>query len=501
MPKKACCCTPAPPEENSCCRPIYQGCVGKKYTFEVIFKAKYPCFKNNPNGTFSEAQYRCLNNGSLHSIPGNAETFILTIEYEIAKPADIFTSGNDDGEIRFCGLNYGCYQDRKYPDYPDSWQVKTYTVPGDGTFGNMDTIYPCIGCDCYTDPEYSICNFGENDLNAACTCYSGFTYWLYDCLSPYDANQVIRTVPLPRPRDPGEDICGKDPFSGIPNPTVLVREGSASTKLWNQCYSYWRLRKASKEFEPNTEYPPGTGCYSGCTFKFGDDDISNIPQSYSFQFIPDPNILEQNNPNYEPRLQPDLLNFTVKCNKGPLGFYNEYNRYTGYNIDLELGIGYKASFNCGNNIIEILDIPFQRIFSPDDFINALYNDGIYVKQNYRRSSLTNDPMNSCVPKTSYNYPYTVSSCINGVLPRTSNNIIGRCPDPQTGISEILYKDEWNNCLYGPPIPVTGSEEFGLFTFGGDVKMQKSCDSGFIEVDWSNHCEYFNLTDDIIVDSD
>jgi hypothetical protein len=500
MPKKACCCRQPAPEENSCCRPIYQGCVGKKYTFEVLFKAKYPCFKNNPNGTFSEAQYKCSNNGSLHSIPGNAETFILTIEYEIARPAEIYPASGTDGEIPFCGLNYGCYQDRKYPDYPDSWQGRTFIVPGDGTFGNMDTTYPCLGCDCYTDPIYSVCNFGENDLNSACTCYSGFTYWLYNCLSPFGSNPVVGVAPLPRPRDPGEDICGKDPFSGIPYITVLAREGSASTKLWNQCYSYWKLQKAPTDFEQIYQDPPGSGCYAGCTFTLADGNISNIPQSYSFQFIPDPGIPEQNTANYEPRLQPDLLNFTVTCNKGPLS-YNYYGKYTGYNIQLELGIGYKASFNCGNNTTEILDIPFQQVFNPDDFINALYSDGIFVIQNYRRSSLTNDPMNSCVPKTSYNYPYPGSSCINGVIPYSSSNIIGRCPNPRTGVSEILYKDEWTNCLYGPPIPITGSAEYGLIVFNDDFKMQKSCDSGFIEVDYSNHCEYFNLTDDIIVGSD
>jgi hypothetical protein len=506
MPKKACCCRQPAPEENSCCRPIYQACVGKKYTFEVLFKAKYPCFKNNPNGTFREAEYRCQNNGSLHSIPGNAETFILTIEYEIEKPANLYwypkfvtSEGfrtNEEPAVYPCGTNYGCFQDRQYQDYPDSWVARTYTVPGNGTFGNQGTVYSCVGCDCYIDPEYSICNFGENDLNSECTCFDGGTAWIYNCLDAL--NQVTGAVSLNRPADPGEAICGSDPFSGAPYPYRLARAGTAPTKLWNQCYSFWRLQKPDTEFQPFFEDPPSTGCYRGCTFKQGDVDISNIPQSYSFQFIPDPGIPEQNAANYEPRLQPDLLNFNVICNQGD--FLTQLPQ-KGYSIVFDLGIGYKASFNCGNNVTEILDIPFQRFYDPDDFINEIYNDGIYVRQYYRRSSLTNDPMNSCVPNTTYNYPYTTSSCINGVTPNASSNrVLSRCGDPQTGVVETLYKDEWSNCLFGPPIPVTGSENFGLFSFNNNVKMNKSCDSGFLEVNWSNHCEYFNLTDDIIVDS-
>jgi len=457
MPKKACCCRQPEPEENSCCRPIYQACVGKKYTFEVLFKAKYPCFKNNPPGTtptYSEAQYRCLNNGSLHNIPGNAETFILTIEYEIEKPANLYLSPNhydrEDARVpRNCGYsNYACWPNFD-PEILESWPRSALTgQPGiDPPW--LPAPSSCVGCNCVTNPIYSFCNFDDEKLKAACGCTEG-TYY----------NQ---------------------------NPT----------QFWNQCYSFWRLQPPDTNYEGQNQDPPNSGCYSGCTFTQGDPNLSNISNSYTFQFIPNPNIPEQNAPNYEPRLQPDLLNFEVKCNWGE---FDELDIFRGYNIILELGIGYKASFNCGTGITEILDIPFQELAFDDFFGFGYYYDGIYVKQKYRRTSLTNDPMNYCVPETSYNYPYTTNNCINSTFPFGGFQFVNRCPDPQTNVANVLYKDEWSNCRWGPPVPVAGSYDFGLFAVNPEAKMFKSCDSSFYEVSWSNHCEYFNLTDDIIVES-
>jgi len=457
MPKKACCCRQPEPEENSCCRPIYQACVGKKYTFEVLFKAKYPCFKNNPPGTtptYSEAQYRCLNNGSLHNIPGNAETFILTIEYEIEKPANLYLSPNhydrEDARVpRNCGYsNYACWPNFD-PEILESWPRSALTgQPGiDPPW--LPAPSSCVGCNCVTNPIYSFCNFDDEKLKAACGCTEG-TYYTQ-------------------------------------NPT----------QFWNQCYSFWRLQPPDTNYEGQNQDPPNSGCYSGCTFTQGDPNLSNISNSYTFQFIPNPNIPEQNAPNYEPRLQPDLLNFEVKCNWGE---FDELDIFRGYNIILELGIGYKASFNCGTGITEILDIPFQELAFDDFFGFGYYYDGIYVKQKYRRTSLTNDPMNYCVPETSYNYPYTTNNCINSTFPFGGFQFVNRCPDPQTNVANVLYKDEWSNCRWGPPVPVAGSYDFGLFAVNPEAKMFKSCDSSFYEVSWSNHCEYFNLTDDIIVES-
>jgi hypothetical protein len=484
MPKKACCCTQPAPEENSCCRPIYQGCVGKKYTFEVLFKAKYPCLQGSW-GNWTDQLYECISNNSIkHSIPGNTETFILTIEYKIKKPGNVYyspTLAASSYPARFnqCGRLWSCYGPNFNPNNPDTWRIPTYTVPPGG-FGN---VYSCPDCYCFNNPDYSICNFGNDKLKEACTCTDGSVNWVYYCPSIFQS----RSSAVPNNIDP----CGYDPFSGQPRPFQLITEGSFPTDFWGNCYSFWRLQKPDIDFQPTNQSPPNSGCYAGCTFKLGEVDISNIPNSYSFQFIPDPAIPEQNLANYTPKLQPDLLNFTVRCEWGQQ-FDPDYSR--GYNIQLELGIGYKASFNCGNNVFEIIDIPFKQI---DDFI-GVYNDGIYVKQNYRRSSLTNDPMNSCVPETKYDYPYTSSNCINSVYP--VSNPLNRCYDPQTNSPATLYKDEWSNCLWGPPIPVAGTMDLGLYSADTTVKMNKYCNQSFTEVDWSNHCEYFNLTDDIIVDS-
>jgi len=450
MPKKACCCTPAPPEESSCCRPIYQGCVDKKYTFEVLFKAKYPCFKHNINSASTEAQYTCLNNSSIkHSIPGNAETFILTIEYKITKPAEIYITDSDRNIIGLpysCGYPYYACWPNFDPEIIETWPYSIYN----GQQGGPPPFYnpglypiPCVGCNCLTNDTYSFCNFDEDKLKESCNCYEG---------------SFITQTP---------------------------------TQFWNQCYSYWILRPPNTDYEGMGQDPPNSGCYSGCTFTPGNPNISDIANSYSFQFIPDPNIPEQNLASYVPRLQPDVLNFQTHCLWDP---FNS-NYATGYNITLELGIGYKASFNCGNNVTEIVDIPFQQ---RQDSFTGLYNDGIYVQQHYRRSSLTNDPMNSCVPETSYNYPYSTNNCINATTPGTAP--IVRCYDPQTNLPSSLYKDEWSNCLWGPPIPIAGNLDFGLISIDSDAIMKNYCEESFVEINWANHCQYFNLTDDIVVES-
>jgi hypothetical protein len=454
MPKKACCCRQPEPEENSCCRPIFKNCVDKKYTFEVLFKAKYPCFKNNPLGTtprYREAQYRCLNNGTLHNIPGNAETFILTLEYKISKPANVYYTQEDVAQIGDIPIPCGYPYYACWPNFDPT--IEATWPPSASPFGGPPFVNPflyltCIGCGCLNNDTYSFCNFDEEKLKESCNCTE-------------------------------RGYITQDP-----------------TQFWNQCYSFWTLHPPDKDYEGMNQEPPNSGCYTGCTYTAGDRNLSAIADSYSFQFIPDPNIPEQNLPSYQPRLQPDVLNFQVHCNQGD---FLDLDVYRGYNLVLELGIGYKASFNCGVGVTEILEIPFQQ--TQDFFGYGYFNDGIYVKQNYRRSSLTNDPMDSCVPQTTYNYPYTTNSCINVSYDQSGGYPIARCPDPQTNLPTTLYKDEWSNCKWGPAVPYAGSLEYGLIAADPGSKMPQFCDSSFYEIQWENHCQYFNLTDDIIVESD
>ena len=81
MPKRACCCN-TPPDVGSCCRPIYNGCVGKEYEFTFRVTAKYPCY----NYPFLTPAIYTFNDGiTNYEIPGYQETFEIKVNYKIKK--------------------------------------------------------------------------------------------------------------------------------------------------------------------------------------------------------------------------------------------------------------------------------------------------------------------------------------------------------------------------------------------------------------------------------
>ena len=423
MPKKSCCCDVIqPPGEFSCCRPIYQDCVGKKYEFTFTVKVKYPCFKIG-DLQYSEALFEC-DNGSLFNIPGEHESFEINVQYEIKEPAE---------QLYRLSPYLRCNLARR--------GGQCTTIPGPAG--------PIIPCECYTD-TYAKCNFSGAELAENC-----------------------------------EGICGR---------------------TFGQCYQGYILK------EPSTGFNQGP---FGCNFSIGESNMVNIADSYSIQFIPDPNIPEQNEENYKPRLQPELLTFKYQCTAAFFGcsefppcqgqfifgepFFQtvdlsapvNYGAYNGYSILIEMGFGYEHEFICGDNngipITQVLSIPF--FIGEDSYFGLPYYDGVYVKQTFQRRSLTNDPMDMCVPLSTQIYPYEPNSCFLS------------CQS-----SEQKYKDEYTNCNMGFPSAAFGTPGYGLpfpiEYYPVDAKMPLSC--GGIAFDLSDaqqqslQCSYIQIPAKITV---
>jgi len=471
MPRKSCCCNSPPPTGGSCCRPIYSGCVGKEYEFSVLMKIKYPCYKTS---TFVQKEFVCPNNPAIvYPIQNNLETFRLTVKYRITEPAyqtvpaacavqynptrrcdecdtlsDPFFCTNNCGDaeahpitpvqsIPCGGLNpFGVYP---FPVasgnlvttptscLPQSFLPSNYlTWP---LFGN-----PISGCDCFNG-KYPTCDFSE--LKPCDQLNTGFLSGLYRC----------EGLPGDREYLPGQTpVCPDDPF-GNPTTVVIIREPVEPNFFHANCYNYWRLQKPNFGFIP---YSSGIGC---TITNHGEVDISNVADSYTIQFIPDPNVPEQNNPNYTPKIQPKLIFFQVLCNKigafnnDGFGIREEFltptnnNNNDNYGIFLKMGFGYRAEFCCDTNPgsgggpnplcnnIEVVDIPFREF--KNWFDGTITSQGMRVFMAYGRSSLPNDPINLCIPTSTQNVPNL--SCT-----------------PQTCDTGSAYYDDYNACYKGNP---------------------------------------------------
>ena len=445
MPRKACCCNVVPPETGSCCRPIYNGCIGKEYEFSFQFSAKYPCMNLNGN----PATFECQNNSVLLNIPGNFETYEITCRYTIEKPAELRASpacigpGNSNLTSN-CG-NWGCQGSGFNPIVPSTWKYCS------------NLIFSCLKCNCYTNSNYSYCNFDAGKLKTSCNCDTGFIPFIYNCTtSGINVSEIDGTNPAP---------CGEDGFGNI-RPFTLIQTGNSKLlDLWSACYRFYELKQNDFGF---SNFGP-----CGCTFEPGS---KNLLDSYTVQFIPDPNIPEQLNPNYEPKLRIDLINFSFQCSvDGTI----EYSSLPGYNINFSLGIGYRANFNCGttnNPVIEFLDIPFQ--ICEDSFFGGIYYDGLYIQGQYNRESFTTDPFDLCIPPSTTTY--------------IKDNSGGRCTQ------EILYKDSYT----GESTGLIGKNGIPSNDFGTIVPqplMAGSCQYSFDpSLPDSLYCDYLRFSNKILV---
>jgi hypothetical protein len=467
MPKKACCCTNVPVEGGSCCRPIYNGCIGKRYNFSFRFTAKYPCFSNSAG---SPMLYACpANTSKTYNIPGNPETFEVNVQYLITAPAEIrsypglFGTGNPTPfSTDNCG-NMSCQSPSWDANNPSTW---VYTS---GYNPLNPTTWPLSNCNCFSNITYSNCNFGSDKLRTICGCDTGLIPFIYQCTG--SGISVTSTLSLTSPCGP--DVFGNDlPF------TIIQTGNSKIIYAWNSCYRNYILKKLDSNFQ-NT----GSG---GCTFSPGDADISNIPSSYSIQFIPNAAIPEQNTGNYVPKLQPDLLNFNFQCDStstypvigGPV---------QGYTIYMNMGFGYKSSFNCGTPtapIIIPIDIPFQIL--EDQLFGGTFYDGLFTSNYYNRQSITTDPFTICVPKST-----TLSA-------HTGNPVQTQCT------SEILHKDNYTNFQLGNGNKVGGSNS-GFGVNCGDCipnppRISNYCNETIDTSVQSNSviCNYVNFSNKITV---
>lgn len=445
MPRKNCCCNIVPPIPGSCCRPIYNGCVGKTYEFSFRFSAKYPCMKSNG----SPAIYECQNNSSItYDIPGNFETYEIVCQYTIDNPAEIntgpscFTRSVTVSSATCNDGNFGCQGPDFDPNNPTTWKFCD------------DPISLCPRCACRTNEQYSYCNFDEDKLRTSCGCDTGLIPWIWSCgASSTATTSWIYNLP---------DPCGTDGF-GNPRPFTVVQEGNDKLiNVWNGCYTNYRLKGRDTLF---------TDSLCGCTFEPGN---RNLLDSYTVQFIPDPSIPEQSSSTYQPKIIIDLINFNFECNS------SQNVQFPGYNINFSLGIGYRQDFKCGgttnNPVTETFYIPFQ--ICEDSFFGGIYYDGLYVEGNYTRDSFTTDPFDLCIP------PSTTT--------HIKNNSGGRCTQ------EILYKDSYTGDSYGL-IGNNGSPANDFSTIVPTPLMADVCFSTFdgSEPD-SKYCNYLRFTNKILV---
>tara|TARA_R110000868_G_scaffold4094_1_gene24949 strand:+ start:254 stop:1627 length:1374 start_codon:yes stop_codon:yes gene_type:complete len=454
MPRKNCCCNIVPPVVGSCCRPIYNGCIGKTYEFSFQFSVKYPCTKSNG----SPMIYKCDNNDSItYDIPGNFETYEITCLYTIERPAELRASPACFTPPSLPSISCGswaCQGSGFDPKSPSTWR----RCENDG-FGNY-TI-PCTRCDCYTSSNYSYCNFDTDKLKTSCNCNTGFIPFLYRCTLDGSIESAIDgSNPTP---------CGTDGF-GNPRPFTLIQEGNEELlDLWSACYRFYEIKQNDFGF---TNF----GC--GCTFEPGS---KNLLDSYNVQFIPNPSIPEQSNPNYQPRIIIDLINFEFQCTADGGGPFNNFPP-PGYDISFSLGIGYRQDFNCGgttnNPVIETLYIPFKIC---EDFFGGVYYDGLYIEGRFNRSSFTTDPFDLCIPPSTTTF--------------VKNNSGGRCT------SEIFYSDSYTQWYENSSIGSAGilyRNDTGIVNC--PVLMGDVCDTGAWDssIPDSVYCNFLRFTNKILV---
>lgn len=453
MPRKSCCCNTQPPPEGSCCRPIYNGCVGRRYSFTTKVKVKYPCWKNFQ---FVQNTYECLNGVAEYPIQDNFETFELTVYYTIQRPVRqqqyIWPSphtGSRSTNSCSCstelwngcdgGRRWNCAGSNFNPMDGDTWPPRDCDPNSIGLPGTLSCQPAGDGCACRTG-IYSTCNFGDNNLKTCDTyCDSGAIAWSYKCGGELRFCDTENQIPSP---------CGSDGFGNLYYPTDIT-PGEPPNNFWQGCYKGWLLESNSQLETDHEEYIipfsfPPCAC---CTFNAPTSSLTEISDSYTFQFIPDPNILEQNDPDYIPKIQPNLLYFWVGCGAfgsseldtlGGVGVNS-----SGYEVGMKLGFGYRAEFNCtsgqqqqgGGQNIEVVDIPWKEYEDP---FFGISSQGPTVYMRYNRGRLPNDPMNSCLPVSSQNVLRT------------------ECPGLNTGFGPIceygsLYIDDYNLCYFSGPI--------------------------------------------------
>lgn len=414
MPKKACCCQKPPQGTRSCCRPIYQGCVGNEYAFSLEFTASMPCYKREPVAGLEDAEYTCQSNPAItHNITGSPETFLLTVYHTIQEPValwDVAYYSYVDQPWLGSGTNYGCAGSGFDPNDPSTYHEARVGSECD-TFGGLD-CYSCLDCECQKNPLYSYCNFDESQL---------------------------------RPN------CDLVPPNGL-------------SFLWNTCYKAYHLQKITRDFTSVDQYPPQyPSCYTGCTFTPPDRNIRNLPDSFTFQFVPNPDYPEQMEEDYVPKLQPDLEYFYYNC-RGKDQVIADPSRpldgsldYTSYRIQLSITIGYEKTFNCSldteNPVYETLSLPFFYYETFFGFGTAF--QGMRIEGTYDRNTLEDDPMDMCVPPSTYTEPHT--SC--------PNLLSNPCLDP--GIQ--YYKDDYTICALpdGSAVGSVGDENFQWFPEPGD----------------------------------
>jgi hypothetical protein len=185
---------------------------------------------------------------------------------------------------------------------------------------------------------------------------------------------------------------------------------------WRDCYRSWVFKTSYDTFQITTI--PGSGGFSTqtiCSIIPGDDNLARS-HTTNIRFIPNPNNPEQLDPNYIPRVQPKIFGLKVLCAR----FYDlphvpdptfgqPESGYAAMNIiNLEIGFGYRHTFNCGgdtqgNTVLETLNIPFNFIpFAPNQPLNNQFANGPFFSFNYGRLLNNNDSINACLSVSSKN---------------------------------------------------------------------------------------------------
>jgi hypothetical protein len=390
------------------------------------------------NGFAAEQFYDCKSSNKRFSIPGNPETYEIVVRHtinKVPKLQDTFITevGPESGVAR----NWACSGEDFDPTNPDTWKNSVEFPPEAGwPFGSECN---CTGCDCYTVEPYASCNFGDDKLSD-CECSSGQKNWIYGCsngvfASPYGP-EFLGTRGL---------LCS-DGFGGTSLPTLLLA-GSYPTNFWCNCYQQYYLGRYTNQFVendfPNPCTPPYTpppgdpNCRPGCSATGADQNIANIADSYSIQFIPNPAYPEQLDENYVPKLQPELISFEYYCSKYARYYGNWSNiPRRGYNIDMSFAFGYANEFNCGTDDEPVYErLEFPLIITEDPLFGFRYLTGPNITAAFNRPSFESDPMNMCVPLSTQRYS---QDC----LPYYSTGYSGLC------YNDTSYWDEYRQCLFG-----------------------------------------------------
>lgn len=507
MPKKACCCKqPPPPSAESCCRPIYNGCLDKTYVFTVRFTARYPCM-----GLFYEdAFYQCNSSSRSFSIPGNPETYEIVVRHTISKTPKLYDDiysvpglnirqpvPTNPPPPSWCPGYYGvaerpwpCYGSNFDPTDPSTWNnIKTFPPNPSQPFGSQ---CDCTGCDCFTTEPYASCNFAEDKLKPECNCNIGQRSWTYRCPNGYQFDSAYGPEFIGTPNVQ----CPPDGFGNPGGTPSVISAGSYPTDFWNKCYREYYLGRYSNQFTefgpcPNP-LPGGTPtCLQFCSNTGADGNVANIPDSYSIQFVPNPAYPEQMDSNYTPKLEPELLNFNYTCTALKKYYSQPARDVEGYTIQLNMAFGYRNEFNCGtesNPVYEILEFPLGLVTDP------LFGISVYTGPNistaYNRPSFEDDPMNMCVPVTTQRYNQICSSGTYNFLP-----LCGDSP---------IYWDEYRKCIFGRE-----SWAFDAYTwyFTGDPVAQlfaNNCPNLLLGVGYDANfpqCNWFRIDETIVVEEE